>query len=167
MATLLELIKQGSVLRWEVDLNPRQQVERVLLLLPRLAQRLDEVLPTAGSTWKIDETPAQQLDALTESFVAGEPLVIGRQVKYLDWHKRAQGVWYLKAADIRLFGWFPRRDHFLATSIGIAEQVKQIRLYHGFGTEVAYCRDQLSLEEPKYIPGDDPNAVVSNFNYPS
>ena len=166
MATLAELIDQELVNRWNVSLSARQQPERTLFLLPGLASRLDGLLATAGSTWNIEETPAQQLDALTASFVAGEPLVIGHQVKYLDYHKRAHGVWYLKTANTRVFGWFPMRDHFIAASIGIAEETKSIDLYHGFGNEVAHLRDQLPLDDPKFVPGDDPNAVVSNFSYP-
>jgi hypothetical protein len=163
MATIATLIADGSLLRWEVNLGPRQQIERMLLLVPRLQARLDEAL-AEGSTWNIEETPAQQLDALTTVYVAGEPLAFAWQFKSLVHHQ--EGVWYLKTADVRLFGWFPYRDCFIATSVGVAETVKHYRLYRPLGEEVARIREALPLDEPKFVPGDDPNAVVSNFTYP-
>lgn len=165
MATLATLIARGSLLRWEVALSPRQQIERVLLLVPQLRGRLEEAL-AVGSTWNIEETPAQQLDALTAVFVSGEPLAFGWQFKSLLHVPNLEEVWYLKTADVRLFGWFPCRDYFIATSVGVAEQVKRLRLYRPFGQEVARIREALPLDEPKFMPGDDPNAVVSNFTYP-
>ena len=154
-----------ALLRWEVVLSPRQQVERVLLLVPRLRSRLDEVL-AVGSTWNIEETPAQQLDALTAVFVAGEPLTFGWQFSPLRYVPHLDGVWYLKTADVRLFGWFPCRDYFIATSVVVADLAKRLRLYRPFGEEVERIRQALPLDEPKFVPGDDPHAVVSNFAYP-
>ena len=165
MATLETLLANGLILPWRVHLSPRQQVERLLYLLPEFQPRLDQKLAGAGSTWNIEETPAQQLDTLTAIFVAGEPLAFGWQFKSLAHHRG--GVWYLKTADIRLFGWFPRRDLFIAASIAIAEEIKHLRLYRGFGDEVVQLRNALPLDEPKFIGGHDPNAVVSNFTYPA
>ncbi|HEY2527040.1 MAG TPA: hypothetical protein VGJ20_03665 [Xanthobacteraceae bacterium] len=165
MATLTTLITDGSLLRWEVILLPRQQIDRMLLLVPPLRDRLDAAL-AVGSTWNIEETPAQQLDSLTAVFVSGEPLAFGWQFKALGRVPHLDGVWYLKTADVRLFGWFPCRDGFIATSVGLTEQTKRLHLYRPFGEEVVRIREALPLDEPKYIPGDDPNAVVSNFTYP-
>ena len=164
MATLATLVSDGSLLRWEVNLSPRQQIERILLLVPPLHGRLDETLAQSGSTWNIEETPAQQLDALTAVFVAGEPLAFGWQFKSLVHHQN--GVWYLKTADVRLFGWFPCRDCFIATSIAGADLAKRLHLYRPLGDEVVRIREALPLDEPKFVPGDDPNDVVSNFTYP-
>jgi hypothetical protein len=135
----------------------------MLLLLANLPERMAPVL-AAGSTWNIEESPAQQLDALTKVFVSGEPLVFERQFKPLV-HLQ-NGVWYFKTADIRLFGWFPHRDCFVAASIGGADLTKRLRLYRPFGEEVGRFRDALPLDEPKFVAGEDPNAVISNFSYP-
>ena len=158
------MIADGLLLRWEVVLSPRQQIERVLLLVPRLHDRLDEAL-AVGSTWNIEETPAQQLDALTAVLVSGEPLAFGWQFKPLLYVPNLDGVWYLKTADVRLFGWFPCRDYFIATSVVVADLAKRLHLDRPFGEEVERVREALPLDEPKFVPGDDPNAVVSNFTY--
>jgi hypothetical protein len=167
MATLSELIENQLVLRWQVDLPSRQQSLRMLLLLPELKARLDATL-AVGSSWNLEETPEQQLDALTSSFVAGEPLAFGWQFKYLaHYGPTPEGIWYLKTADIRLFGWFHLRDCFIAGSAGIAGAAKRYHLYRGFGDEVMRFRDRLPLDEPKFVGGDDPHAVVSNFTHPA
>jgi hypothetical protein len=166
MATLATLIGDGSLLRWEVSLRRTQQIERVLLLLPRLAGHLNQTLADMGSSWNIEESPAQQLDAFTNVFVAGEPLTFRRQFRNLERVPSVDGVWYLKTADVRLFGWFLCRDWFVATSVGSAEIIKRSELYRPLGEEVARFREALPLDEPKFVPGDDPNAVVSNYTYP-
>ena len=165
MATIATLIADGSLLRWEVALSPREQIDRMLLLIPRLHARLDEAL-AIGSTWKIEETPAQQLDALTAVFVTGESLAFGWQFKKLGRVPGLDGVWYLKTADVRLFGWFPVKDCFIATSIAVADVAKRLHLYRPLGEEVVRFRETLALDQPKFVPGDNPNAVVSNFTYP-
>jgi hypothetical protein len=162
MATLSKLIADGLVLRWQVELSPRQQPERSLLLLPELPGRMAEAL-AAGSTWNIEESPTQQLDALTVVFVTGQPLAFGRQFKPLIHHR--EGVWYFKTADVRLFGWFPHRDCFIAAALGGADLTKRYRLYRAFAEEVGWLRTNLPLDDPKFVAGDDPNAVVSNFSY--
>jgi hypothetical protein len=76
------------------------------------------------------------------------------------------GVWELKTADLRVFGWFHAKDCFLGHCADTAERVKEHRLYTGYVGEVVRFRDSLPLDEPKYIPGEDPDAVVSNSSYP-
>jgi hypothetical protein len=162
MATLSKLIADGLILRWHIELPPHQQPERSLLLLPQLPARMDHAL-AEGSTWNIEESPAQQLDALTVVLVTGEPLVFGRQFKPLVHHQ--DGVWYLKTADVRLFGWFPHRDCFIAAAVGGADLIKRLRLYRPLAEEVGRLRTALPLDEPKFIGGNDPNAVISNFAF--
>lgn len=163
MATLAELLGDGRIHRWQVDLTSRQQPQRTICLLPILGERLGVDL-AEGSTWNLDVTPEQQLDALTADFVAGEPLAFGLQFKSLRHH--ADGIWYLKTADVRLFGGFHAKDCFLAATCALAENVKRYKLYRPIGEEAARLIAALELDEPKTILGDDPNDVVSNFTYP-
>jgi hypothetical protein len=48
----------------------------------------------------------------------------------------------------------------------LTDNVKRHRLYYGYANEAARFRDRLDLDAPKFVPGDDPHAVVSNFSYP-
>jgi hypothetical protein len=165
MTTLAKLLDDKLVIRWHVELRPRQQPDRRLLLLPELPARLEEVL-SGDSTWNIEETLAQQLDAITASFVAGDPLAYDQQFKSLNYDRSGvEGVWYLKTADLRLFGWFCAKDCFIASSIGDAGQTKRLHLYKPFGEEVVRRRQQLPLDEPKFVYGDSPDDVISNFSF--
>jgi hypothetical protein len=104
MATIVELSGRGELSKLDPALDDDQQEFRVLYASPRLQTWLDIVLPTLGSTWKLEESPLQQFDAFLEVYASGETLYYGwtfKPIRYMD-----QGVWELKTADIRVFGWF-------------------------------------------------------------
>ena len=126
---------------------------------------LTEVLPDLGSTWNIELSPLEQLAAFIETYASGEPLVFGRSFKPIS--HVSGGVWELKTADLRVFGWFPSQDVFIGHAANLSETIKSVRgMYHGYANEVVHYRKNLDLNEPKFVPGDDPNAVVSAFSYP-
>jgi hypothetical protein len=77
-----------------------------------------------------------------------------------------EGVWELKTADVRLFGWFHQFDCFVGVVIDLKYRVQEYKLYSGYMGEVIRFRDNLDLDEPKFIPGGEPVNVVSNF-YPA
>ena len=74
-------------------------------------------------------------------------------------------VWYFKTADVRLFGWFPHRDCFIAAAVGGADLTKRLNLYRPFAEEVGRLRGALQLDEPKFVAKEDPSAVVSNYSF--
>ena len=76
------------------------------------------------------------------------------------------GIWELKTSDLRIFGWFHAKDCFIGYRAEHADFVKKHNLYYGLASEAARFRDQLDLDEPKFIPGDDPNVILSNYNFP-
>ena len=125
---------------------------------------METVLPGLDSTWKIEQPPVEQLDDLMEVFCSGSPLTYGWQFKCLT--HVAEGVWELKTADVRLFGWFHKKDCFIAAVADTADRIKTHKLYEGYGRiEVINFRKALDLDDPKFIPGDNPHDVVSNFSY--
>ncbi|MCB9947888.1 MAG: hypothetical protein H6842_08675 [Rhodospirillaceae bacterium] len=164
MATLLELRAAGRLIRFDPALGPDEQELRLIYVLPELLDWLRDKLPQLGSTWQIEQSPEEQLDALIATYCSGEVLQYGRQFKTLN-HVR-DGIWELKTADLRMFGWFQARDCFIGTAANCADLIKVHRLYYGYCSEAVRKRELLDLDEPKYVPGNDPNAVVSNFDYP-
>lgn len=76
------------------------------------------------------------------------------------------GVWELKTADLRLFGWFVQKDCFIVCDCDTTLRVKQMRLYPGYRDQAVRFRERLDLDEPKFIAGDDPNDVVSDCYQP-
>ena len=164
MATLLDLAARGDLHRIDPQLEPNEQEWRTIYALPRLVPVFTTELPTWQSQWKVEQSPVQQIDALLEVFCSGTTLTFGPQFKPLT-HIR-DGVWELKTPDVRFFGWFPVRDCFVGVALNTAYNVKNHNLYAGYAGEVERYRNLLSLDEPKFVQGDDPNAVVSNFDYP-
>ena len=164
MATLIELDTTGSLSKFDPALDDDQQEFRVLYASPRLRKWLEEVLPKLRSTWNIEVTPLEQFDALMEAYASGEPLVF--QHNFYPISHVSGYVWELKTPDLRIFGWFVARDCFVGVAADTTDRIKLHRLYHGYAGEVAHFLENLDLDEPKFIAGDDPNAVVSNFDYP-
>jgi hypothetical protein len=119
-------------------------------------------LPTIPSDWEIEVAPVGQLDALVEIFASGETLTVGEHFKPLRPH--AHGVWELKTTDLRIFGGFPIKDHFIAIIADTAERIKTHDLYAEYIGEVVRFRDALDLNAPKFIPGNNPHDIVSNYN---
>lgn len=164
MATLSQLDQAGAVHKLDPGLPETTQPERMVYISPRVRKWIEEKLPDQGSTWNIEETPQEQLVALTEAFCRGDELAYDHQFKTL--HHKEAGIWELKTADVRVFGWFAHKDCFVAAEIDVAQRVKDHNLYHGYCGATARFRDELDLDDPKYVPGDDPDAVVSNYSYP-
>ena len=162
MATLINLEHSGHLIRVDAELGPREFEDRQLWISPRLRDWADATLPGLGSSWKIDESPAEQFATLVYEFCSGKTLASGLRFKSL--RPIVSGVWELKTADLRVMGWFPVMDGFVGVVADTSERIKSHRLYAGYISDVVRFRDQLDLDCPKHIPGDDPRAVVSNFN---
>jgi hypothetical protein len=162
MATLIQLANSGRLFKLDPELEVNEQEWRMIYTSPRLKDWIANDLPTLVSKWEIETDPLQQLDALVEEFCSGTTLCFGPQFKPIQ-HVRG-GIWELKTPDLRIFGWFHVKDCFIGWRAEDTEVVKTHNLYYGLAGEAAHFRDQLDLDAPKFIPGDNPNAVVSNYN---
>ena len=164
MATILELVKGRLLEKLDPELDYGDMEERYVYLLPSVASKLRDELPSYVSNWFVEDSPQTQFDQLMEVFCSGEPLIFDRMFKPLK--HRQEGIWELKTPDLRLFGWFPVKDCFIVGAIDTAFNVKSYNLYAGHVNIVAHWRAQLELDEPKFVTGKDPNDVVSNFDFP-
>jgi hypothetical protein len=151
----------GQLFKLDPQLQANEQEWRMIYMSPRLDEWMRDALPNLQSTWRLEVNPAQQLDALVEEFCSGATLHYGPQFHPIQ-HVQ-DGIWELKTPDLRLFGWFHVRDRFVGWRAEFADHVKKYGLYYGLAGETAHFRSQLNLDEPKFIPGTDPNAVVSNY----
>jgi hypothetical protein len=166
MATIRELHRAGAVLKMNPRLRPREQEDRLLFASPKFASWARDILPTVLSDRYLSETPAMQVAALFADYGAGHMLTWDWNFKPLN--PRPFNTWELKTADIRIFGWFCHQDCFVAHTGDSKFNLKQDRkLYRRHIKETVVFRDSLDLNEPKCIPGDDPNAVLSNWCRPT
>jgi hypothetical protein len=164
MATLLDLVARNALFKIDPALDGAGQEFRCIYAAPRLKDWLQGDLLALESTWKIEATPAEQVAELVEHFCSGETLCYEWQFKPLT-HIR-DGVWELKTADIRIFGWFWKKDWFIGVAANPKDHIKRHNLYNGHTNEVERFRCALDLDEPKFVRGDNPHDVVSDFSYP-
>jgi hypothetical protein len=164
MATISSLVERDELVRIDPQLEPNEQEHRLVYALPTVIPRLSDELPSWTSIWQVEQDPIQQFDALLEVFCSGETLIFDRRFKPLN--HLGEGVWELKTADLRLFGWFPVKDIFMLTCIDTATKVKTYNLYPGYAGEVVRQRNALPLNDPKFVVGEDPRDVVSNYAFP-
>ena len=169
MATASQLDHAGQIHKYDPALDDDEQELRILWASPKLKAWVENELPNLTSQWDVETEPLEQLDAYMAVFASGLPLVFDRQFKPFQ-PKAIQplgdGVWYLKTPDLRIFGWFWSKDCFIGVVADTAERVKKHALYEGYRGEVVRFRDALDLDEPKFIPGTDPDAVLSNYDFP-
>ncbi len=157
MATLLNLEQDGKVIKVDPRLGLREQEFRRIYLLPRAHKWLSEVLPQTDSDRFTEEKPDMQVDALIYEFCSGQPLEIGTRFKSLV--HLADGVWELKTADVRLFGWFMQKDCFVISDCDSKYNVMRHKMYAAYCKQAVKFRDELNVE---FVNGGNPNDVVSD-----
>jgi hypothetical protein len=162
MATLIELDKQGDLHKLNA-LELHVQEFREIYVSPDLFRWIRDVLPKMHSSWGLELSPLEQFVALVEIFCSGERITYGTQFKPLT--HIVDGIWELKTDDLRVFGWFPRRDCFVGAVADDATKIKKHGLYRGYANVTTRrFLDALNLDNPKCILGDNPHAVVSDFD---
>lgn len=160
MSTISELLELKKLTKLDVELEEGIQPLRCIYALPEAMCKIRDYLPSQKSEWKITETPMEQLDSLLERFISGRTMVATKMFRVLKPYDNY--TWELKTADLRLFGWFYKKDVFILSSLFMAGDTKKSGLYTGFSNEAAKRRDELSLDPPKEIKGKNPNDVISN-----
>lgn len=163
MATILDLAHRNELHKIIPKLSRRKQEERSIYVSSALKEWILRVLPTKESDWKLELSPLEQFAALANDFAAGQFLTY--KLDFLPLRHVEDGIWELKTGDLRLFGWFPAKDCFIAHRLEMTTHIKEHKLYFGMAGEVATYRNNLELDEPKFISGVNPNDVVSNFHF--
>jgi hypothetical protein len=121
----------------------RAHIVGKLLSLPRVPGR--------------NTTPLEQFEQIIYEFVVGKPLAYSVDRRKLE--PLAQNVWELKTADVRIFGWVPRKACFIVVDGEPKGKVSRFRFYAPYVQAVVAFRDQLDLDHPKAIGGMDYNAL--------
>lgn len=161
MATLVELVDREELVRFDPELEPHQFEIRRVFMLPRVPEQIDERIADAVSDRQINTLPMEQLDQLLVDFSVGTALAVETQFKCLQ--PVGHGVWELKTADVRMFGWFDTKDCFVCAAADTAYRVKHFNLYQGYISEVARLRDALLAPDGQYVEGNEPDDVLSNW----
>jgi hypothetical protein len=155
MATLDKLIQAKTLIRVTVPLGRGQFHERKLYTYPECLEWLRRKVPHM-MTGRIASalTPQEQLIERLRQWMAGDPMAYGRMFR--DLIPRSDGVWEIKTADLRIFGWLYRPREFIAVRGGYADDYKEptkTKTYADERREVIKARDALNLDGKKYVNG--------------
>lgn len=163
MATVIELADAGGPLELiDVFLEPGEQSWRRIYGTTDFVTWLNEVLPNYETTIVGgDSDPLEQLDAVFHEFVLGRRMIVGSNFKSLSWTPDLS-VWEFKTPDIRVFGWIPEKDVFICTYGDMKDEIELRNKYGRYQVQTKYFRDQLELNEPKYLSSKVYEDVLSD-----
>lgn len=128
---------------------------------------LEQVLSAdEESSFGSDLRLPDQLDNLFEAFVSGRRLYHDREFHTLS--PESESVWELKTPDLRVFGWFLKRDHFACMSLmkadaakGAGEFAGHDALYSHIRSYIVRRRQELGCQPKLCVIGSEPYDVVS------
>ena len=160
MPTLEELVEVNAISRIEVEMGVREQPMRLLYGTPSFIDWLTEILAGAQPRNRLGEaTPAEQVDELFYDFLRGLPLLPLRQFRFIRAEKNA--VWELKTPDIRIFGWFLKKDCFVCVFGNWVDLVKDHDLYRGYRIAIRRLRREFNIGDDLCVQGVAPSDVLS------
>lgn len=161
MDTLSALLADPSILRLEVSLGPRDlPVRRVYgtrSFIDWLEERRVRLEP---SKLGVDLSIIEQIDSIFYRFIVGDSLRNRWDFRCVK--VESNPVWEFKTPDIRIFGWFPDKDCFIAVCGGWADHIKDHDLYRGYRLEIRRLRRDMNLAKNLCGRGTTPDDVISN-----
>ena len=159
MATPAQLAMRDLLHKVEDVLDPQEQEERLLYAMPRAKEWMDAQLSELATDGFYENAPSpeQQADDLFYSFLSGDP-------KISEWvphpmRPHEHGVWELRTADLRFFGWFWRKGIFIISAVDQKNRCEQLDLYAGYRNQCLYDREGLDLDPPPFVNGDLENVL--------
>jgi hypothetical protein len=160
MTTIEQLVEANAISRIQVEMHPRDQELRLLYGTPDFIDWLGRLANGAEPERRLGEaTAAEQIDDLFNTFLSGQPLVYMKQFRSIRAEKNA--VWELKTPDVRIFGWFLRRDCFVAVFGNWADVIKDHDLYRGYRISIRRLRRELGVDDNLCVQGVMPGDVLS------
>jgi hypothetical protein len=157
MATLEHLADNDKLIRHDPGLEDDEFPERYIYFAPDFDAQLD-ALAQVGCLHGRNRTPYEQADQILYDFIIGRRLAYGSEYHPLD--PLAHHTWEFKTPDLRLFGWFPKRRHFVIVCREFKDNLKKFADYAPHIQRVVDFRNALDLDEPKAVTGVNQNEVL-------
>jgi hypothetical protein len=151
MATLRDLIDRGELHEHDGALEPGEMPVRYVYFSPDFQKWYSTVLPSEPRDRSRREFPFDQVETKFYEFILGRPLVYDHDRKKLD--PIGHHVWELKTPDVRIFGWFAKKGHFVAVCGEMKNRLLNNKNYDQFVQKCVEFRDSLDLDPPKSISG--------------
>lgn len=160
MATIDELVTGGYLKPIHIRLGPKEFEDRKMYASPLFWNWLHGPVMSAESFYSENAKPRYQARDLLKTYLSGKPFGSGRMFKRM--RPASNDVFELRSPDLRFFGWFVRKDVFIAVIGDLFENLKADEsLYEKHRIDCMNFRDQIDLDEPKYTPGAGEQDVIS------
>jgi hypothetical protein len=155
MSTLDRLLEEKRLILVTMQLPRRQFHDRKLYAFPECVEWMRNQVPKmvtgqANSAF----TPKEQLRERLRQWMSGEPMGFDRVFHHMT--PERHGVWEMKTADLRIFGWMYKPKQFIAVKGGYTDHYKKptkTKFYADERREVVKARDDLPLDGQKYVVG--------------
>jgi hypothetical protein len=157
MATLEQLESGGQISRHDAELETWELSKRMISFTSNFGKWLSQ-LKSAPKKRGRTLTPFEEINQSFFAFVMGKPMAFGVDYRKLEPH--GNHVWEFKTLEMRVFGWFPRKAHFLAVCGEFKDNLPNNKAYKPFIEQVIKFREALALDEPKAILGVGKDAVL-------
>lgn len=153
MATPAQLKDDGILIGVGGNLAPHECAMRIMYTFPEVTDWLTKQLPHITSDGYIDGdvTPYQQAVQQINTYIRGDD--------YENWmlphllRPEEHGVWELRTADLRFFGWFHTKCVFILSRVATKSDCNK-NGYGPYRNECVQKRDKVDLDEPKFIEGE-------------
>lgn len=166
MATIRELCRLGELIPITVPLKRFEHDMRFVYASPECRRWFDKELRNLIAVDSSNLPPRQQFAMLLKDFITGKSFDHPRDFRRL--RPVAEDVYELKTPDLRVFGWFPVRDTYIAVTACCLDEVKSLNIdrpkfdpYLRFIELVINYREKLDMDEPKYTKGAGYYDVIS------
>jgi hypothetical protein len=154
MATLDMLLARQALVLILVPMDGKPRLRRIHGF-PEFQSWLTVDLPKLEpGRLKSPDPPKEQVDSILFRWIAGREIIYTRQ--FQDLMPGADEVWEMKTVDIRIFGWMYQPRNFIAVFGDYADLYKgkhAKRSYEDARRKVKRERDQLDLDQPKFVTG--------------
>jgi hypothetical protein len=156
MATFDKIVEEKQIVRVRLRLPRGRSDVRELYAFPECLDWMRRKVPTMV-TGRVASafTPAEQLMLRLTQWIVGDEIVHNRMFK--DMEPQSHGVWELKTADLRIFGWIYRPRKFIAVRGGYTDDYKEPTKTKYYGDDkraVLAARNALPLDGGKFVLGD-------------
>jgi hypothetical protein len=161
MATISTLVGRQSLFKIEVVLGPNEGCPiREIYGVPDVRQWIENVLPQLPTEDGASRSPTEEFDDLLFNFISSEGRLRYDKM-FKDLIPASEELWELKTWQLRIFGWFYRKDCFVAVHPDQTVRVKRkTDGYRNAINKVKQVRTVIDFDEPKYVGGVITNVVT-------
>jgi hypothetical protein len=166
MATLDTLATvQRTLVQVLLPLGPNDGLPiRKIYAIPEVCNWIDKTLPNLPREAEATLSPQEEFSQLLFHFISSKGrLRYNKNGRYLfrDMVPASDEAWELITYQLRIFGWFYRKDQFVAAYADRAVDVKRESAgYRVAKAKVLEVRQRLDLDEPRFIGGVITNVIT-------